>query len=289
LATNLIGYGFLLARLGKNDEAIVEYTQARDIMKSLCAEHPEMLEYQQLLSMVLGNLGNVLLGQGKSDDAIRSFEEVVAVLESLKKSIGESPEFEDALAMALNNLGASYTNVSRFEDAAKTLESAIEIRKQLLLTLKDNADIHNGLAGSYVNLAEVKIRQDKFAEARSILEEGRPHHDQAIAFNDKNMEYRVFLKNNLKLLGMTVAELGDKEAMTRTSDELVANGMVLNASVNWMTLANKEEATEKKEELLAKIVSLLRTAIDSGAITAQQIEATEELAMLKDRILESKK
>ena len=289
LANTLIGYGYLLARLGRNDDAIVEYTQARDIVKSLCAEHPEMLEYQQLLSMVLGNLGSILLGQGKPEEAISNFEDVVNVLESLKKSIGESPEFEDALAASLNNLGAAYTTVSKFEDATKRLESAIEIRKRLLIALNENADLHHGLAGSYVNLAEVKILQSKHAEARSILEQGRPHHDQAIAFNDKNTEYRVFLKNHLNLLGTAVSELGDKEAMTKTSEELVANGLVLNACVNWMTLANKEELVEMKEEMLAKVVSLLRTALDSGAITTQQIEATEELAILKDRVLESKK
>lgn len=289
LANLLTGYGYLLARLGRNDEAVVEYKQARDIIKSLCAEHPEMLEYQQLLSMVLGNLASVLLQQGKSDEAILNFEDVVKVLESLKKSVGESPEFEDSFAAAVNNLGAAYTSVSRFEDATSRLESAIEIRKRLLTSPSSKADIHHGLAGSYVNLAEVKILQGKFAEARATLEQGRPHHDRAIAFNDKNLTYQAFFKNHLVLFGTVLAELGDIDAMNQTAEEMVANGMVLNASVNWMTLANKEEAAEKKEELLAKIVSLLRAAVDSQAISMQEIEATEELAMLKDRLLRSKK
>ncbi len=288
LVTNLVGYGFLLSRLGRNEDAIAEYSLAKDIVKSLCAEHPEMLEYQQLLTMVLGNLGSILLGQGKSAEAITNFEEVVSVLESLKKSIGESPEFEDALATAFNNLGSSYTSVSKFEEAANKMQSAIEIRTRILQTQANNADLHNGLAGSYVNLAEVRLRQGKQAEAKSLLEQGRPHHDRALAFNDKNMEYQAFLKNHLNLLGMVLAELGDKDAMTKASEEMVANGMVTNAAVNWMTIAKNEKSTEAKEELLAKVVSLLRTAIDSGAITREKIEATEELAPIKDRVLEKK-
>ncbi len=156
-----------------------------------------MLEYQQLLTMVLGNLGSILLGQGKSAEAITNFEEVVSVLESLKKSIGESPEFEDALAQPSHNLGSSYTSVSKFEEAANKMQSAIEIRTRILQTQANNADLHNGLAGSYVNLAEVRLRQGKQAEAKSLLEQGRPHHDRALPSMTKTWSIKPFSRITL--------------------------------------------------------------------------------------------
>jgi tetratricopeptide (TPR) repeat protein len=286
LATNQISFGFLLARLGRSDEAVVEYRESRDMLRSLCAKLPKVVEYQRLLSMALGNIGNAFLSLEQESEALDAMEESLRVQRALNELVGQTPESEDAYAMALNNLGSVYASTGKLNEATEMLVAAKAIREKLLTMLPNDSELHNGLAGILVNLAELKLNIGKLEEAKALLKQGRSHHDQALAANVKNSIYIRFFRNHLLVLGKVLAQLAEMEPLETNSAELVAQGMVVEAAKNWMTVAASTDSPDAKSTRESKAISLLRDSLRAGSISKEQVVETKEFSSILAKVFD---
>jgi Flp pilus assembly protein TadD len=91
--------GMALARLGKNDEAILQYQEALRLFPDYAEAH--------------NNLGNLLMRLGRDGEAIQHFEQAI-------KSMSD-------YASAHNNLGTALRKAGRMTDAAAQFQEAVKL------------------------------------------------------------------------------------------------------------------------------------------------------------------
>src|SRR5262249_57377066 len=66
---------FIEQTLGRSDEAMQAYGEARDLFVKLVEAHPEVAEHQNALALMHSNRGVLLTGGGKAEEALEEYRQ----------------------------------------------------------------------------------------------------------------------------------------------------------------------------------------------------------------------
>ncbi|GAB4517334.1 MAG: CHAT domain-containing protein [Anaerolineae bacterium] len=108
----LVNMGIIHYRLGQDQEAFAQYTQARSAYQRL----PQTEEVRAALARVEHNRHNVLRNLGRFDEALEAGQRALDLLEATGQRI--------EAARARQNLGVTYFLLGRYNQAIRLLESA---------------------------------------------------------------------------------------------------------------------------------------------------------------------
>lgn len=226
-------FGLLYSYLGRNDQAIIEYSNAIEIYRSLYGDDfPE-------LAKIYSNIGNVYYNK---EDLENSLKFHLSSIELCKKYYGEHSNLYSKI---LFNTGNDYSDLSEFDAALDYYNKSLNIKKELL------GDKHLNIAFLYDmigNVYESKSLYDTalvyYNKSLQIIKSnlGDNHLETAALYNSiagiykKKDEYRKALDYYYKCLDIRKQQLGE-------NNPLVA-GVFNNLAVVYTSLADLDLALD---------------------------------------------
>ncbi len=144
-ALSLNGLAQVYAYLGKYDDAVRLYTQARAIYQDIKAPIGE--------SVVLNNIGNAYISSGKYTQAIAHYQQSLAIYRNVGDRAGE--------ANTLNNMGSAYSRLKQPQNALTFYNQALALYRQV--------GNRAGEATALSNLGRVYAAQKQYIEAEKQL------------------------------------------------------------------------------------------------------------------------
>jgi tetratricopeptide (TPR) repeat protein len=157
--------------LGKGDEALREYRQARDLRTSLVKDHPDLPAYRQELARTYDNLGRLLSDQGQWDEALRAYQQAQNLLGGLVKDYPDRPLYRQELARAHQNLAVLLSDQGQRDEALGEYRQARDLLGGLV---KDNPDVFEyqvDLAHTSLNRASLLAQLNRLHDCLQDLDE----------------------------------------------------------------------------------------------------------------------
>jgi len=169
--------GNLLWSQGKTDQALIETTQALDILRQLVSDFPQRPAYQKILADTHNSLGSVLASHGKLEEAQTNYVTARELFQHLVDDHSDVIEYQQLLGITIGNLGWVSTELQDWSGARKLYEQAIpHLRKAHQANPKNNVCLR-ALGNQFQSLAETAIRLGDHAAAAeaasSMAETGR--------------------------------------------------------------------------------------------------------------------
>ncbi len=185
-ADNQFRIAVILDKIGKKEEAIKAYQDARDIFKKLLHDFPEDRDYQVNLGRTLNNLGTLQSGH----EAKQSYEQALQVREQLALQHPDHAEYQFDLAGTYINLGVLHRN-----DFHRTKSLLDQARLKLLKLVEKeprNQQYNAALASAYQNLGELHSRiPETVPEALNYYKESLFYREKLIHFFPTNSDHRA--------------------------------------------------------------------------------------------------
>ncbi len=146
---------YLWEKLGRMEEARVEYDKARTIQQKLVEQFPATSDYQGALALMLNNLGNLLAQLGQRDQAQLVFEQALDLRQKLAEQFPYAPNYRHDLAQTLHNLGNLLGGWGRRDKARLNYEKARDILQKLAEQFPTVHDYQSALALVQNNLGNL--------------------------------------------------------------------------------------------------------------------------------------
>jgi tetratricopeptide (TPR) repeat protein len=202
--------GTIEARLGRKEEAVAMFRQARELLGRLAAEYPGVGEYRHYLGESHNCLGLLLGGMGKRDEAETQYRAAIAVLRKLVGEHPGNPRHRHALASSHSNLGALLRGVGKGRQAETECLAAIAILRKLVAERPTDPRHRHSLGGCHVHLGHVLSNRGELARAETAYRAGRDLFKPLVARFPADPDYRLDLATSHDALGMLLRELGKR-------------------------------------------------------------------------------
>ena len=201
--------GMIEERLGRKQEALAAFGQARELYASLSADFPKSPHYRVQLAWCHNNLADLEDDVGSLESSEHRYRDALRVWEQLVAEFPMTLEYRQDLALGYNNLGAVLRKRSRSAEAEECYRKSLSIRESLngLPLFGNNPGYRRDLAKSHNHMGILMREQRK-------LDESEKHHRQALVLREKlvaddpkNADYRYELAATYNNLGNLLNEL----------------------------------------------------------------------------------
>jgi serine/threonine protein kinase/Flp pilus assembly protein TadD len=211
LAKTYSNIGFVLKKIGRNDEAVANYRQAIALGEDLRKRSPQEESILRGLAAAYNNLASLLAGPPAEVAA----ETAIEIQKKLVHNSSVNRIYQGELARMYNTLGFALARRGEWQKAELCYRDAIRVQKHLVEQSPLAASYRGDLAISYNNLGMVESRGNRLDEAeasfRLALEQQRLL--LAVEPGDVRMQSNVGgVYNNLGLLFERRGRLADAEA-----------------------------------------------------------------------------
>jgi eukaryotic-like serine/threonine-protein kinase len=205
--------GYLWSKLGRNNEAYLEYEKAREIQRKLVDHFPHIPQYQSDLAMSHNNLGTLLKEFGKPKEAQGEYDQAISLQKKLVDHFPNVPEHQSDLAKHHNNLGGLLHELGKPKEAQGEYDQAISLQKKLVDQFPNVPQYRSALASNHNNQGNLLSTLGKPKEAQG-------EYDQAISIGKKLVDqfphipdYQIALAEHQFNRGNLLSTLGkQKEA-----------------------------------------------------------------------------
>jgi serine/threonine-protein kinase len=217
LARNLFRVAFIHDEIGRKDEAVERYEQARAQFLRLSNDDPDEEDYRIDLGQTCHNLAAALKEVGRREAALEHYEEARQIRAVLAQANLDRAELQADLAETLNNQGELLAQAGRTDEALTSYREAIAIQRKLVGKVKDRARYQAGLAAALHNLAMLLAEQKKPGAARAY-EEARDLRERVVAALPDTAQHRAYLAETLNNLASLQSETGKRPEARKSYD-----------------------------------------------------------------------
>jgi tetratricopeptide (TPR) repeat protein len=200
--------GFIESRLGRKEEAVTAFLQARDGYAELAAEFPAVPQYRISLARSHNFLGMMLADLGKPREAERQFRQALDLQEKLTAEFLAVPQHQQFLARIHNNLGGLMYRLGKQSEAEKHFRQALALREKLITEFPAVPEYRIDLSKSHGNLGVLLGNLGKFPEAERQNRKALDLQEKLTADFPAVPEYREHLAGGHNNLGLLLAVLG---------------------------------------------------------------------------------
>jgi serine/threonine protein kinase/tetratricopeptide (TPR) repeat protein len=200
LAAAAFRVGMIEERLGRDEEAVAMFQQARDLYARLTAEFPTVREYRRDLADSHGELANLLRNVGKAKQAATEYRAAVALKKNLVSAFPADVKYRWSLATSRNNLGLLLLiDLGEPAQGEAELRAATDLRKQLATEFPGEPTYRRDLSASHHNLGLVMNNVGKSNQAETayraaiairkklVAEFPAPHHRHLLVQSHINL------------------------------------------------------------------------------------------------------
>jgi serine/threonine protein kinase len=201
----------LWIRLGRRDDALVEYEKAREIRQELAKGFPAVPEYQSDLAETHYNVAIVLRAKGRREEALAESTKGLVIQQELAKQFSSVPVYRQALATSHNSQGAILLDLRKHDEAISELRKSRDILKDLAAQSPNDPNYSLHLAAAGGNLGLVLSNLGKHDEARIEFANARDAFEKLTKrFSDFPRHQQLLTQTHYNL-GKLLAESGKRD------------------------------------------------------------------------------
>jgi tetratricopeptide (TPR) repeat protein/tRNA A-37 threonylcarbamoyl transferase component Bud32 len=228
---SVAGYRWDLARSSGNLGAVLAgirpgeasgfYEKAVRLLRQLADDFPAVPDYRHELAFALTNLGMLQLDAlGRPEAAEATLREALALRSKLVHDFPKRFDYRHRLAEVRRLLGSLLCRSGRHRDAEDALRADLEVQEQLVGAYPNVPEYQAALGCALDNLAILLLDLDRLAEARDCLARAIRYHRIALGANERNQNYRGFLRVDTINLAEIHGSLGAHTEAAAAAEEL---------------------------------------------------------------------
>ncbi len=202
----------LWQKLGRRDEARVEYELALDLRKLLAEQFPSVPKYQEQLAGTHNNLGSLLVDFGHNDLARAEYEKARDRRRKLADQYPAEPAYQRELASTHHNLGLLLAALGQRDAARADYETARDLLKKLAEQYPAVPAYQHDLAGTQSDLVDLLAGQGQRDAARVEYEKLRDLRKKLVEQYPNVPEYQQDLARTHNNLGILLLVQGQRDA-----------------------------------------------------------------------------
>jgi serine/threonine-protein kinase len=210
--TQLSQVAYIELVLGRPDESLRAYEQARALLTQLAQAHPDKPEYLKKLAHVRHNLAAALSSQGKRDLAIQELEQACDLQRKLVEQSPDQPANRHDLARTLSNLGVTLAFLGKRSAARAEYEQARDLMIQVVKEQPDMARHQTLLASVRNNLGSLLKDLGKHDAAMTEHEHALDLLSGLVKSHPNNPSYQEALGHTHGSRALLLEHLGNHKA-----------------------------------------------------------------------------
>lgn len=172
LANSLNTRGVVLRHLRRDADALRDYQNAVQLLRRLVKAHPGELNYRNVLSRSMHNIGNLQMHGGKLEEASKAFDEVVLLRSQLVTMEPDNLGYLANLANTFLSQGDVLRRQKQFGPAGKEYARGVEILRNL--SFQSPSEFASVLAAAYEKFSKLSDDSGKQDESLKFFEEELP-------------------------------------------------------------------------------------------------------------------
>jgi serine/threonine protein kinase len=213
--------GITLSLLGRPRDAENWTRRAVEIVRGLADKFPNIPAVRGELAFYRNNLGQFLEADGRTGAAEKCYREARDALKQLTAAGGADPYWRVSLAHAAHNLGRLLEKTHRPTEAEAAYRDALAMREELVRDQPDVSSNQSALASTLSDLAELRRRRGDLDEAERLVGRAIPLQHQAAQANPESPEFRIWLRDHLRVRAETLLALGRHAEAARDAAAVV--------------------------------------------------------------------
>lgn len=204
--------GFLWQKLDRMDEALIEFSLARDIFMKLVDQFPEERQYRQELAISHSNVGAQFAGLGKRHEARDEWCAARELQKRLVQQFPAEPTYQHGLAVNHFNMGLLLAGFGEHQEARGEYQLARDLLKRLIEQLPvAPPEYRQKLATTHLTLGLLLAELGQRQEARLEYQAARDLQEKLIEQFPKVPEYQRDLALTHHNLGTLLQGIGQRE------------------------------------------------------------------------------
>jgi serine/threonine protein kinase/tetratricopeptide (TPR) repeat protein len=190
----------LWQKLGRPDEARVEYETARGLYHKLATTFPSVPRHRQDIATTHHNLGMLLYELGQYDAARAEYQTARNLQQKLADEFPAAPQYRHELALTCSDLGALLVELGERDAGAAEYESARDLEERLAEEFpsapqyrQELSRAHNRVALLFLALGQREEAQTEFEAAHALKQKladefpGVPTYQRDLAVSHNNL------------------------------------------------------------------------------------------------------
>ncbi len=212
---NYFRVGYITETIGRKDQAIKWYEQARAALAELLRRDGANDDYRLDLGRVTDNLGVLQRDTGRRQEALASLNQARELRQTLVDKHPESPLYLSDLALTCNNLGVLHRDRKEPREALACYEQALGIFRKLAKDRPGDDRLQADLAATLHNLGRLQAESEEPEEAGKAYEQAREIRLRLAKKQPEATRPRADLASTLLNLGALLSPRPDEAAKAR--------------------------------------------------------------------------
>jgi eukaryotic-like serine/threonine-protein kinase len=220
LADSYNDKGKVLRHLGKPEEELKTFEQARNLRQELVDVNPANTRLRRELGTSHNNIGATLHEElGKPVEALAAYEKAQTVRQQLVAAHADDLQLQYDLSLTLYNLGILRSSTGKPKEALTAYEQARHIQQQLADANRGVTAFQSALASTEGNIGLVLEQMGKLEDAlTAFAKEGDVLKKLADA-NPEVTRFQYSLANNYNSIGSILVDVGKPEQALTAFDQ----------------------------------------------------------------------
>jgi hypothetical protein len=273
-ASNNLGSLLLDGRLDRPDEIESRLRRARDLLRTLVAEFPDVPHYPRELASVEYNLGLLATKTSHADQALVFYKESARLLEELKRQFPGFPAYRMKLDESQIAIGVTLAKTTP-DEAEGALKTALNDQSALLAEYPGVPEYQIVVGRSHFRLGVLLVGSNP-PEAVRQAEKAKALHAEVLKGRSDSDQTLRYLLDDYLLLGqallgasriedaMSTAEQIPKLNRTELQFYAQAVGLLVQCA---KAAPETADGRKQAEDSLARAVAVVRDAIKDKVIT----------------------
>jgi serine/threonine-protein kinase len=256
--------GFFLSTIGKNEDALAAYRQARDDQEALAAAPGAPTEARRDLAETINRIGRVLQNVGRPAEAEAAYRQALEIRRGLVERDPASSSGRDGLAASHNNVGLVLWKSGRYSEAEAEMRAAQGLWRALADENPAVASFRTLLQMSQMNLGNLLRDTRRMRESEDVFREALAGLERLVASHPAVPDYRRRLALANQNLGLVLKSEGrpqDAEPRLRASVAILAELVAAHPAV-----------TDYRADLVSSHSELAVLLAESGRIAGAEAE-----------------
>lgn len=165
LASIKLALAMFLFESNRNAEGELQVRDSNEIMKRLVAKFPTITDYRSDMATNNYNLGLHLRKLDRLSDVEEPYRRAIAIDEELVREFPLEPGYRSSLASSQNSLAILFDDLGRTTEAEAEYLKALAIREKLVFDFPSVPRYAVELGGSYCNLGQLLRNNSKVTES----------------------------------------------------------------------------------------------------------------------------